>query len=477
MHNMRVAVIGAGPAGLTAAYQLSKQSVNVTVYEAADQVGGLARSIKLWDQIVDLGPHRFFSHDRRVNELWLEVVGRDYAMVNRQTRILYKRKLFKYPLESFDALGKLGPQEACNCLLSYLKETFSQTPEDGSFENWVCRRFGRRLFQIFFKTYSEKLWGISCQELDADFAAQRIKKLSLGAALKSAILPGSKKQHRTLAEQFAYPLKGSGMVYERMSEKIRSRGGAVHLKTPVRKVLVDKAKAAGIELASGQKEAYDHVISTMPLTTMIAQLDEVPQRVADAARQLQFRNTILVYLEIANENPFTDNWIYVHSPNLLLGRVTNFRNWVPSLCDQSPHSILALEYWCNPDDEIWKRDDGQIIARAKCEIVESGLVSTVDKCSNGFVFRISKSYPVYRKGYSEHINIIRGYLDTVSNLQVIGRYGSFKYNNQDHSILMGRLAAENILHEKDHDLWEINTDYDTYQESCSIAQSGLVLAK
>lgn len=471
---MNTIIIGAGPAGLTAAYQLSKKTPKVAVFEASDCVGGLSRSFNLWGQTVDLGPHRFFSQDKRVNELWLEVVGRDYAMVNRQTRILYQKKMFQYPLESFDALTKLGPWEALKCIASYAQELGKATPSDGSFENWVCQRFGRRLFEIFFKAYSEKLWGISCQDLDADFAAQRIKNFSLAAAIKSALIPGNKKKPRTLVDQFAYPFNGSGMVYERMAKSLQTQGGELHLKTPVRKVLTEGKKVVGIELASGEKHACDHVISSMPLTTMVMQLDGVPPAVVKACQQLKFRNTILVYLEILNENPFTDNWIYVHSPDLSFGRVTNFRNWVPNICDDSPHTILALEYWCNSDDEFWQRDDQRLVAQAKDEIVKSGLVSNLGKIGNSYVLKIPKSYPVYRRGYNEHVKIIREYLSTIGGLQIIGRYGAFKYNNQDHSILMGRLAAENILHEESHDLWGVNTDYETYQESCSITDAGLV---
>jgi protoporphyrinogen oxidase len=316
---------------------------------------------------------------------------------------------------------------------------------------------------------------MSCKELDADFAAQRIKNFSLATAIKSVLIPGTKKKHRTLAEQFAYPLKGTGMVYERMSEMVCRGGGELHLKTPVRKVLTEGKKITGIELVSGEKRACDHVISTMPLTTMVMQLDGVPPAVVNACHKLQFRNTILVYLEVMNENPFTDNWIYVHSPDLSFGRVTNFRNWVPNICGDSPHAILALEYWCNSDDEIWKRDDQKLVTQAKDEIIKSGLVSNPDKLGNSFIFRIPKCYPVYRRGYNEHVNIIRTYLSTITGLQAIGRYGAFKYNNQDHSILMGCLAAENILQKTAHNLWDINTDYETYQERCSIAESGLVV--
>jgi len=474
---VKTIVIGAGPAGLTAAYQLSKSTSEVAVFEAANCVGGLARSLSLWGQTVDLGPHRFLSEDRRVNELWLEVVGKDYAMVNRQTRILYHGRLFKYPLEAFDALAKLGAIEAGRCLSSYARGWISPTLQDGSFESWVCRRFGRRLFEIFFKTYSEKLWGISCRELDADFAAQRIKKFSLSAAIKSALVPSVRQKHRTLADQFAYPTGGTGMVYERMAGTICQRGGEVHLQAPVKRVLTNCGRVVGIELASGKTLACNHVISTMPLTVLVMQLDNVPAEIVDACRQLQFRNTILVYLEVLNENPFPDNWIYAHSPELCFGRVTNFRNWVPQLYGESPNAILAMEYWCNADDEFWRRDEKVLIAQAREEIVKSGLVKDSKKLGRGFVFRIPRCYPVYHRGYQAHLRVIKDYLSGIAGVQVIGRYGSFKYNNQDHSILMGRLAAENALRGGKNDLWSVNTDYEIYQEACSITETGLVKVK
>jgi protoporphyrinogen oxidase len=471
---VKTIIIGAGPAGLTAAYQLSKETSEVVVFEADACVGGLARSIRLWDQTVDLGPHRFFSRDRRTNELWLEVVGRDYAMVNRQTRILYRGELFQYPLEAFDALAKLGSVEALKCLGSYAREWVRSTPRNVSFEDWVRHRFGRRLFELFFKTYSEKLWGIPCHELDADFAAQRIKKLSLSEAVKSALFPENRKKHRTLVDEFAYPLGGTGSVYERMAEATRRRGGKVCLKAPVKRVLTEAGVVTGVELVSGERLACNQVISTMPLTLLVMQLDGAPPEVVTACRSLEFRNTILVFLEVLNENPFPDNWIYVHSPELRFGRVTNFRNWVPQLHDANPNAILAMEYWCDANDGFWKKDEQAITALAREEIVKAGLVSRANKLGRSFVFRIPRCYPVYRCGYQEHVDVIKEHLKTISGLQVIGRYGSFKYNNQDHSILMGCLAAENVLRQENHDLWQVNTD-DAYQEASAITATGLTV--
>lgn len=471
---MRVAVIGAGPAGLTAAYQLAKEGVHVEVFEAGPAVGGMARSIRLWNQTVDLGPHRFFSSDPRVNGLWREVVGGDYAMVDRLTRIYYQGRFFQYPLQPRDALLKMGPLEAARCLWSYLKERVlpEQFEEDQpSFESWVVSRFGRRLFEMFFKSYSEKLWGISGRELDADFAAQRIKKFSLGEAVKHALGLG-REHHKTLVDRFAYPLGGSGVVYQRMADFIRQRGGAIRLGEPVLRVLHDQKQVCGLQLADGRLPEFDHVISTMPLTSLVGGLDGTPGEVRAAADSLEFRNTVLVYLRVEGRGLFGDQWLYLHSPELLAGRMTNFRNWVPELYGHEGDTVLALEYWCYDRDSLWKEADVGLISRASREARATGLLGD-RSLKDGRVIRLHRSYPVYRRGYRRHVDQIMEYLGGFQGLTAIGRYGAFKYNNQDHSILMGILAAENLLQGKHHDLAAVNADYDSYQEAAEVVGTGL----
>lgn len=472
--NERVAVIGAGPAGMAAAYVLARDGMTVDVFEASDRVGGMARSIDLWNQKVDIGPHRFFSNDRRVNELWLEVVGRDYRMVNRLTRIYYGGKFYYYPLQPLNALRNLGVWQAGVCTLSFLKQQIVRTPEDGTFSTWVTQRFGRRLFEIFFKTYSEKLWGISCDELDSDFAAQRIKKLSLFEAIKNALLPSKEQKHKTLVDQFAYPVRGTGMVYERMADAVEEWGSEVHLGRPVRRVVVENGVATGLELMDGEVRHYRDVISSMPLTLLVAGLDGVPERVTELANSLRFRNTIVVFLKVESEELFPDQWLYVHSSDLRTGRITNFRNWVPDLYGEESSSIIALEFWCYNEDPIWKEDEAGLVEMAKTELRETGLIGGAE-ISDGSVYRVPRCYPVYDKGYRDRLRPVEEYLETVDHLHVIGRYGAFKYNNQDHSILMGILAAQNILEDAGNDLWEINTDYETYQESATITETGLVM--
>jgi protoporphyrinogen oxidase len=466
----RIAVIGAGPAGLTAAYLLSKQGYPVDVYEADKQVGGMCKTIELWDCKVDIGPHRFFSNDKRVNELWLDVIGDDYKMVNRLTRIFYKNKYFDYPLKPINAFVNLGPAETLQCLASYGKQRFKKQQENEDFESWVVNRFGHRLYNIFFKTYSEKLWGIPCTHLDADFAAQRIKKLSLYEAVKNAFFGGG--GHKTLVDEFAYPTQGTGMVYSKMADKISQMGGTIKTSCPIKKVIIQDQQAKGIVLTSGETISYDHVISTMPLTSLVRSLDDVPQDIRENIDKLQFRNTIIVYLNVAGRDLFPDNWLYVHSTELATGRITNFRNWVPELYGDSPNTILALEFWCNTEDALWKKTDEELIQMAKADIQKTGLTGNY-QIIDGSVYRIPKCYPVYKSGYKEHLKPVQNWLNTINNLHAIGRYGSFKYNNQDHSILMGIMIAEVLSRAGKHNLWDVNTDYDSYQEASVITKTGL----
>lgn len=472
MSKKKVAVIGAGPAGITAAYELAKAGFEVEVFEASDKVGGLAKTIDLWGQKVDIGPHRFFSNDTRVNKLWLEVAGRDYKMVDRLTRIYYKKKFFFYPIKAFDALFKLGIGTASMCMISYMKEKIKPTRIDGSFESWVTSRFGYRLYSIFFKTYTEKLWGIPCTELDADFAAQRIKKLSLWEAVKNAVVKGKGNKHKTLVEQFAYPTGGTGMIYERMEQFVNANGGKVHLKKPVKRVLTKNNKAYALELEDGVTREYDDVVSSMPFSLMVTRLPDVPEDISAFASGLTYRNTIIVFLNVQAKDLFPDNWLYVHEARLQMGRITNFRNWVPEINCGKESSIIAMEYWCYSEDKLWNTSEEELIALAKDELRKTGLIGQAE-ISEGYVYKIPRCYPVYARGYKDKLKPVEQYLSTIGNLHVIGRYGAFKYNNQDHSILMGLLAAENISKGTKHNLWEINTDYEDYQEKSTITATGL----
>ncbi len=442
----------------------------VDVYEGQDAAGGMARTISLWGQKVDLGSHRFFSSDPRVNSIWLEVVGTNYDMITRLSRIYYNKRFFHYPLQAWNALFGLGIFKSIHCVISYILARIHPLKDESSFQNWVTNRFGKKLFNIFFKSYSEKLWGISCTELDADFAAQRIKKFSLSAAIKSAFIKPNKGAHMTLVDQFAYPHQGAGIVYEEMAKRVSELGGTMHYQTLVKSVIRNGNTITGITLENGEQKNYDHVISTMPLSLLVKQLG-APEEVTKAASSLQFRNTILVYLEIEGDNPFPDQWIYIHSPELKTGRVSNFRNWVPQLYGDAKTTILCLEYWCYDNDTIWSENEDALVQLASTEIMQTGLIKS-GKILRGKMIRIPRCYPVYARGYKELMKPIERYLRTLSGLNVIGRYGSFKYNNQDHSILMGLMVAQNLAEGASHDLWAINTDYE-YQEKAFITQTGL----
>jgi len=473
---MRTAVIGAGPAGITAAYRLTKAGITVDLYEASGSVGGLAKTIDLWGMKADIGPHRFFSHDTRINSLWLEVVKQDYSMVQRLTRIYYRGRFFHYPLRPVNTLGELGFSEAARCMASFAWQRISPVKLNGSFENWVVQRFGKRLYEIFFKTYSEKLWGISCAELDDDFAAQRIKKLSLAEAVSNAVFPSKKNSHHSLVDTFAFPSGGSGMVYNRMAEAIREGGNRILLNTPVARVVTSGGQLKGIETAGKNFIACDRVISSMPINQLVARLDEAPEEIRQAAGELKFRNAIMVYLLVEGNDLFPDNWMYIHSPDLKTGRITNFRNWSPAMHGGRNDTILMMEYWCYPEEDFWNNKEEDLVELAMKELKQTGLAGS-RKVLDGFVLRIPKCYPVYRIGYRNRLKPVEQYLRTIKDLQVIGRFGAFKYNNQDHSMLMGLLAAENITMNANHDLWAVNTDYDDYQERSVITEEGLVKAR
>lgn len=457
-------MIGAGPAGLSCAYRLAQAGIPVAVYEASPFVGGLCRSLDLWGKRVDIGPHRFFSASPMVKAFWKEIVGPDYTLVDRLTRIYYNGRFFHYPLKPLNVVANLNPLLGIGAVASYALQQLHPIRDPQSLEEWVTNRFGKRLFQMFFKTYTEKVWGIPCARIDTDWAAQRIKGLSLYKAIKNALFAGFANSERTLVDQFGYPNGGTGMVYQRLADGIRRHGGAVHVSSPIREVTLGAdGRVDGIRLASGDVVRGTTVVSTMPLTSLILGLETTPPEVREAAAKLYYRNTILVYLEVEHDHLFPDNWIYVHAPEVIHGRITNFRNWAPSLYGDARTTILCMEYWCFERDEIWQRDDGALAALAESELRRIRLVPADVRISNHHVVRISKSYPVYEQGYGDHVKRIAAFVESVPGLLPIGRYGAFKYNNQDHSLLMGLLAAREIVTGQSQDLWNVNAD-DQYQE-------------
>jgi len=455
-------IIGAGPAGISASYILIKNNIEVEIFEASPHVGGMSRSFDLWGQIVDLGPHRFFSKEPKVNDFFDEILKDDFTNVARLTRIYYNKRFFDYPLKLFNVFKNLNILTILSILYYYVKQQIRPIKNPASFEDWVTNRFGYKLYSIFFKNYTEKLWGIPGSKIDSDWAAQRIKGLSLVEAIINSIKSDSNNKHKTLVDQFKYPNGGTGSLYNKALEQVISNNGVLHKKEPIVKLIIENNVCKGVITKDGKEHLSDYVISSMPITHLIKGIVDTPQFVLDAADKLYFRNTILVYLEINKEDIFKDNWIYIHSPDVKHGRITNFKNWAPSLNKGKKSSILCMEFWAF-DDDIWKEDDAYLAKLAEKEIKQIKLIDEDEIIENVSIKRVPKCYPVYEVGYREHLGIIETYLNTINNLMPIGRYGAYKYNNQDHSILMGILAAEKIVHNLDLNLWDINTDTD-YQE-------------
>ena len=471
MKNMKgkTIIIGAGPAGLSCAYTLVKKKQQVEVFEASEFIGGMSRSFDLWGQRVDLGPHRFFSKQKEINAFFSELIQEDFTLVERQTRIYYNKRYFNYPLKLSNVLLNLPITTIIQILWYYFIQRVNPIKDPKNFEEWVTDRFGKKLFEIFFKNYTEKLWGIKCTEIDADWAAQRIKGLSLFEAVKSAILSNRGNKHKTLVDQFAYPKNGTGTLYQRAADYVENAGGKINTQKPVKRVILDQnnKKVVGVELLDGSIHHADSVVSTMPLTLLLKGFHNVPEAVQNAVDNLFFRNTILVYLEIDRADLFTDNWLYIHSPEVQHGRITNFRNWCESLNRGKKTTILCMEFWCFDEDKVWQDDEQKIINLAKEEIYKIDLIPKDASVLNTKLVKVPRCYPVYQTGYQKDIKIIIEFLNTIEGLYPIGRYGAFKYNNQDHSILMGLLAAEKIVNQKSIDLWQINTDTE-YQEEGKI---------
>lgn len=458
-------VIGAGPAGLAFAARYIENGGQCAVFEASNDIGGLARSFPLWGGIVDCGPHRFFSSDPEVNKFWFKHVAGKYSIISRQTRIFYDGKFYDYPLKAHNALTNLGLSKALLAVASYIKVRILPPIDDGSLESWVTRKFGKFLHQTFFKFYTEKVWGIECKEIDADWAAQRIQGLTLWKAIKGALLNNRDNNIKTLVDEFAYPSPSNQIFYDNLVSFIQESGGEVRINSAVKRIEVKDGQVLGVELRDGNFIEAKSVISSMPITSLLNGLHDVPEEVKIAASQLRFRNTILVYLRVDVAQIFPDQWLYIHDPNLAHGRVTNFNNWSDKMRPLDNSSILCLEFWCFDEDSIWLADDEVIVQQAKEEISKTGLVNP-EKVSDSYVLKVKRSYPVYQRGYRDHLKKVTAYLDGIQGLVLIGRYGSFKYNNQDHSILMGLVAADALSSGTKPNLWDINTD-STYQESAS----------
>ena len=466
----RVVVIGAGPAGLTAAFELSKAGVPSVVLEKDSIVGGISRTVKYRDYHFDIGGHRFFTKVKAVQDMWQEVLQRDLLRRERLSRIYYSKKFFFYPLKPLNALANLGIVNAILIVLSYIRAQLWPTKPELNVEQWISNRFGYRLYSIFFKSYTEKVWGIPCNEISAEWAAQRIKGLSLGEAVKSALLRKQTKNGdviKTLIDAFHYPRKGPGMMWERVANIVRESGGEILLNTDTVNILWDGHKVTGVRTHSQSGTNVvkgTHFISSMPIRELIQRFDPpAPPDIVRAANSLKYRDFLTVALVVNQRNVFPDNWIYVHDPQVKLGRIQNFKNWSPEMVPDPNKTCLGLEYFCFEGDGLWSMPDQELIQLAKRELETVGLAKMSD-IEDGAVVRMPKAYPVYDPGYADALKTVREFLDGLSNLQPVGRNGMHKYNNQDHSMLSAMLAAKNILGHN-YDIWGVNVDQEYHEET------------
>lgn len=452
-----VVIIGAGPAGLTAAHELAKKGKAPLVLEASGRVGGLARTETYKGFRFDIGGHRFFTQVEEVQRMWDEMMGGEFQPVRRISFIYFRNRFFKYPFRFFNVLMNLGIRESTLIFLSYLKAKFRPFPREENFEQWTVNRFGRRLYQTFFRSYTEKVWGIPCRKIQADWAAQRINGMSLSTAICNAVFGSGNL--RTLTDRFYFPALGAGEMWRRFREALENRGGRVLLHSEVIRINRRGNKISTVTVGQGSRTlevAGDQFISSMPLGELVLKLQPPPPGVVTrAAGNFFYRAFILVGLILNRKEVFPAQWIYVHNSNVRVGRIQNFKNWSPHMVPDPEKTGLGMEYFCDEGDGIWSLSDEELIRLAVRELVDLGLAVNSD-VEDAVVFRQPKAYPVYDPGYRDNVKIVRQYLAGIENLQTIGRNGLHRYNNQDHSMLTGILAARNIDGEKE-DVWEVNT--------------------
>jgi protoporphyrinogen oxidase len=462
-----VVIIGAGPAGLTAAYELSKHGKPAVVLEADSTVGGIARTVNYKNYLFDIGGHRFFTKWDEINQIWHEILGDKFLSRPRLSRIYYRKKFFFYPLRAKNALFGLGIFESVRILYSYIRWQLMPHAVEENLEQWVTNRFGKRLYEIFFKTYTEKVWGVPCTEIRAEWAAQRIKGLSLVTAIRNALIPQNNGKVKTLIDKFEYPERGPGQMWEMMTDRLREKGYPVLLERPVVRICHDGTRVTSVVTSGAHGEerfAGEHFISTMPIRNLVNALDPpAPPGIREAANTLRYRDFLIVSLIVNRRDLVPDNWLYVHESGVRVGRIQNFKNWSPAMVPDPNKTCLGMEYFVFENDDLWSSPDDKLIEMAKQELAKLGLAS-VEEIEDGTVVRMPKAYPMYDNGWTQRVEQIRRYLESaLPNLQLVGRNGMHRYNNQDHSMMTALCAARNILGAK-HDLWAINTEPDYHEE-------------
>ena len=467
-----VVVIGAGPAGLTAAYELQKHSdAHIPlVFEASDMVGGISRTETNNGYRFDIGGHRFFTKVGEVEEMWHEVLQDDFITVPRLSRIYYRDKFFDYPLKFINALTSIGPYEAFRIVISYMKWQLRPYKDEQSFEEWVINRFGGRLYMHFFRSYTEKVWGISGKEIRADWAAQRIKNMSLFKVVWNALTGAN--DTTSLIEEFQYPRLGPGMMWEKTRDIVREKGGEVHMQSEVVAVNREGNKVTSVDVRKwtkdGGKEAIERVegdefVNTMALRDLIHSFNPLPPKeVVEAADRLKYRDFLIVTLVLDHSDPFPDNWIYIHSPKVKVGRIQNFRAWSPEMLPDPNTASIGMEYFCQKGDGLWSSTDEELRALASEELEKLGLAKASDVI-DAAVIRQPKAYPVYDAEYRGALDVVEEWLKGLENFQTVGRNGLHRYNNQDHSMLSAMYAARNILGH-DYNIWDVNIERSYHEE-------------
>jgi len=465
----RTVVIGAGPAGLVTAYDLVRNGQKAIVLEQADKVGGISRTETYKGYRFDIGGHRFFTKVGEVQALWKEILGDDFIQVPRMSRIYYRNRFFDYPLSISSTLKNIGPIDSTLIVLSYLKAKakakLDPDREAENFEEWVTERFGGRLYRTFFKSYTEKVWGIPCDKIQAEWAAQRIKGLSLSKAVLNAMFGSN--DTKTLIKEFDYPILGPGMMWERCRDLIEEGGSEVSMKTRALRVERTGMRIDRVVVQKGDQVSAvtgDHFVSSMPVSALVKRLDPpAPKAVLDAAAGLKYRDFLIVPIVVNLKSLFPDNWIYIHSPEFRVGRIQNFKNWSAAMVPDLEKTCLGMEYFCSEGDDIWEKSDDELIRLATEEIIGLALVPDASFVEDGTVIRQKKAYPVYDGDYRRHLAVLQEFMLGFENLQTVGRNGMHRYNNQDHSMLSGLLAAKNILGEK-HNLWDINVERSYHED-------------